>query len=417
MPKALKQVLRRLRAVRPARRRREFELRPVEYLETRTMPAAVVTFTGAALTITGDAGPNIITVENVGGALHVDANGGVIIVAGSPVADFTFGLSGAFNLTATFQDADDTLAILGPLPLKSVSAKMGEADTVGDTFVMSDAVLSGKLTVETKTGADTVVIATSSIAGATLINTGDNDDTVVDSESTFTGTTTINTGNGLDVVVLAGVVGRTKFVGKLTVTTGDDLDTVVLTLADTKAFSIDTGDDLDTVVIADVLVNGAVTVKTGSETDILVVDQVIQSGTGAVLLDTGSGADTLVLSSSNLTGAVTINLGSGTLNVALIDDTTFNGLFTLNTQGTTDVILIEGNTGLAGSTTFKKAAKFNLGLANAVLLGTADPASQTTFLASATFTGKTPFSTLVVTVANVSFFSPPVLTKVTRIDV
>jgi hypothetical protein len=416
MPKALKQILRRLRADRPVRRRGHFEIRPIEFLETRTLPSAVVSFTGSQLTITGDAGPNVITVENVAGQLHIDANGGTIIVAGSPVSDFTFGLSGAFNLTATFQDADDALIVTGPLSLKSVNVKMGEAP-LGDTVVISDASLSGKLTIETKTGADTVVVSTTNVAGATLINTGDNDDTVVFSLGTFTGATTINTGIGIDTVVLAGGVGRIKFVGKLTVTTGDDIDTVVMALADTKAFSIDTGDDVDVVVISDVLVNGGITVKTGSEIDSLIVDQVIQSGTGAVLFDTGSGADVLVLSSSSLTGAVTVNLGSGTGNVALIDDTTFNGLFTLNTQGTTDAIVIEGDTGLSGSTTFKKAAKFNLGLATTVLLGTADPNSLTTFLASATFTGKTPVSTLVVTVANVSFFSPPVLTKVTRFDV
>lgn len=417
MPNAFRQVLRRLRAARPTRRRRQFEPRPADSLETRILPTAIVTFTGAAMTITGDTGPNAIAVTRVGTQVHVDAGAGFITVNGTDVNDFFFNLTGAFNLTAKFGDDADALQVGLGLQLKSANIAMGDGGLSGDIVQMSDVTLSGKLTIDTNNGSDIVQLGLVSVTGTTLIDLGWGSDILQISQSTFTGATTIKTDIGFDIVQIVGGVTRTKFVGKLTVTTGDDADIVQMFFIDSKAFSIDTGDDADIVQLTDFLTTGAFSVKTGAGDDDALLALMIQSGSGTNTIDVGSGQDDVSVTASSLAAATTINLGSGFANTLEIDDVLFNGAVTLNSQGTLDVIDIEQNTGLLGQTQFTKAAKFNLGLANTVNLGTADPASFTKFLASATFTGHTPFSDLIVTVANVSFFSAPVLTKVTRTDI
>ena len=396
MPKALKQIMRRLRAERPTPRRRQFELRPVDALETRIMPTAIVAFTGTALTITSDTSDNNITVERIGGQLHVDANGGTISVLGSLVPEFFFPLGGAFNLTAKFSDGNDQLLVQGGLQLKSATVTMGDGLTNVVTFF--DATLTGKLSIDSDDGTDLVTIATTSVTGTTTIDTGWNTDLVTIIGGTFTGATTIKTDLGTDIIAIQGAGPRVKFVGKLTITTGDDTDQVSLILADTKALSIDTGDSLDGVNMADVLVGGAVSVKTGGGTDQLIIQGVIQSVAGANVIDTGSDIDFIVMAENSFLGATTINLGSGGPNSLAIDDTSFNGAFTLTTQGFADFILIEQNTALTGATTFAKPAKFTLGIACNILLGTADPASITNFLSTSTFTGRNIVSTLTVTV-------------------
>jgi hypothetical protein len=416
MPNALRQMLRRLQASRPLRRRR-YEASPVDRLETRILPTAIVAFTGATLTITGDTSDNQILVERVGTQLHVAGQAGTLInVAGTDFPDFFFNLTGAFSLNAKMNDGSDALTIAGGLQMKSVNIAMG--DGVSNFVTIADATLSGKLTIDADNGIDAVAIVNTSVTSSTSIDTGWNSDVLSIVDSTFTGATTIKTDLGEDnLQILGGAASRTKFVGKLAITTGDDADFVTLNKIDSKAFSVDTGDGVDVAVLSDILVGGGITVKTGSSFDTVILTSVLQSVAGANLFDLGSDTDLMTMATCSFAGATTINLGSGAGNEATIDDVSFNNVFTLNTQGTNDVISVETNTTLLGQTTFSKAAKFNLGLANFVTFSVADAASSTRFLSSVTLTGKNPFSTLVVTVANTSFFSAPILTKVTRIDV
>lgn len=415
MTKVLNQILRSFRNDRPQRRKRS-AVRPIDSLEERILPTAVVSFTGTAMTITSDTNSNVISVTRIGNQVLVDANGGLITVAGSDVPSFLFNLNGAFNLTAKFSDGNDVLSVGGGLQLRSATVSMG--DGVSNQVVFTDATLTGKLTINTENGADTVILQNTSVTGTTVINTGWNNDMVQIFDGSFVGTTTINTDLGADSVTILGTASRTKFGAKLTVTTGDDVDAVQMIKLDTKAISVDTGDSTDLVVLADILAGGAVSVKTGAGIDQLQAVGIIQSGSGANVFDLGSDADVLLLAQSSFAGATTIDLGSGTANSATIDDLSFNSTFTLNSKGSGDVIAVETNTAMAGQTTFSKAAKFNLGLISTVALGTADPASVTKFLSSSAFSAVgTPNSNLLVTVANVSFFSPPVLKKVTRTDI
>lgn len=396
MPKVFKQILRRLQSSAP-RRRRGFELRAVDSLETRILPTAVVTFTGAAMTIKGDTTANAIALTRVGNQVHVDAGAGFITVNGTDVNDFFFNLNGAFNLTATFQGANDVLAIAGPLQFKSVNIKMGDGLAVGgDVVAITDASVTGKLTIDTNNGNDVIAMTAVSVTGATLIDTGWANDVLAMTDCTFTGATTIKTDVGNDVVAVSGIVGRAKFVGKLTITTGDDVDVVAMTKIDSKAVSIDTSNGADVVALSDWLINGGLSVKTGAGIDVLAMSSIIQSGTGANLFDLGSEQDTTVLSNSTLTGATTFNLGSGTSNVLAIDDVAFNNTFTMNSQGTGDIIAIEQSGAFAGQTTFAKAAKFNFGLTNTLVLSAAAGTSNTKFLASVAFNGRIPTSTVVL---------------------
>jgi hypothetical protein len=410
MPNALKQVLRRLRAHKPVRRRGRFELRPVDCLETRILPTAIVTFTGAAMTIKGDGGPNIISVVRVGTQVHVDGNGGNITVNGTDVPFFDFNLNGAFNLTATFQGGDDVLVVGGVgggLQLKSATIKMG--DGLANVVTITDTTISGKLTIDADDGADTVFLTNTSVTGTTLIDTGWNNDILAIVDGTYTGATTIKTDLGDDTVAIVGTLpNRAKFVGKLSVTTGDDVDTVTLASLDTKALSIDTGDEGDGVTVADILINGGFSVKTGAGVDTVLLTTIIQSGTGANVIDTGSGADVAVLALSSLSGATTINLGSGTANVLAIDDVFFNNTFTFTTKGTTDAILIE-QAASPGATTFAKSAKFTFGIANVMVLSSAG--NQTNFLSSVSFTGRSAITTIIQGPA-VSFAIGPVTKNV-----
>lgn len=420
MTSALKQILRRSLSSRPVRRRRRCELSAVDQLEVRVLPTAVVTFTGAALTITGDTGGNVVTVERVGTQLHVDGNGGFIRVLGTDVPEFFFNLTGSFNLNATFGDSGDILYVLGGLQLRSANIKMGDGGNIVD---IEGATLSGKLTIASGDVGSIIDISTTSVTGDTLITTGASGDIVDIEDSRFYGKTTINTDGSGDIVDISGTAPlRTKFVGKLTINSGGGVadlgDIVDLEFIECKAISIDSGDGGDIVDLDDILVNGPFSVKSGAGGDIVIVGSVFQSGSAAATIDTGADGDILDMSLGLFAGPTTINLGTGGPgNIATIDDFTFNGTFTLNTQGTTDIIAIETDIGFAGATTFVKAAKFNLGPGNNVNLGVANAASNVQFLSSSRFTGKIPFSTLTVTVANVTFLSPPILTRVNRIDV
>jgi hypothetical protein len=415
MPSALKKVLRRLRAHRPVRRRGRFQLGPVDQLETRILPTAVVTFNGTAMTITGDTNSNVISVTRISGTqVRVNGNGVQdITVNGTNVPFFDFNLNGAFNLTAKFQAGNDVLAIGGigvGLLLKSANITMG--DGLGNAVTIVDSTLTGKLTVNTGDGVDAVTLVNTSVTGTTAINTGWGLDVVTIIDGVYTGPTTIRTDIGGGAITLAGSVGnRVKFVGTLSVTCGDDAEAVTIFRADTKAMSIDTGDNTDVVTIADALVNGGISVKTGAGVDVVTLATVVQSSTCANMIDTGSSQDFVTLAASSLSGPTTVNVGSGTANVLSINDVTFNNTFTYNSQGNLDFIAVETSPAFGGETKFVKAAKFNFGTSTLMTLSIASAASQTSFLSTVNFTGRSAVST-VIKGPNASFAIGPVVKNV-----
>jgi hypothetical protein len=411
MPKALRSVLRRLSAPRLARRRVN-QLSQLDLLETRIFPTAVVTFNGTLLTITGDTDSNEVLVERDGNQLHVAGqNGTLITVQGLDVSEFFFTVNGSFNLNAKFLEGDDVLLLENGLQIRSATVSMGEGE---NTVGIAETVFSGKLTIKAGGGTDVIDIFQSAVTSNTLIQTGGGDDDISLNESTFVGSTTIKTDLGEDNVEIGNIeaFNRLKCVGKLTIQTGADNDTVSLDFLDTKAYAIDTGDDDDSVSVEDVLTYGLVNIKTGAGEDSLFVSSVFQTGSGTNVFDVGSASDTMSLFNCSFAAAVTINLGSGVGNGLTIDDVTFHGAFTLNSQGTDDEIAVE-TLAADGQTTFNRAAKFNLGFTSTVTLGFDDPASSTRFLSTATFKAQSA-SDLFVKIGRVSFAFAPVLTNVTR---
>lgn len=392
--------------------RRVARLTQVDCLEVRTLPTAVVTFTGVALTITGDAGTNNITVERVGTQLHVDANGGSITVLGTDVPEFFFNLAGSFNLTATFQGAADGLAIAGGLQLRSANINMGDG---ANGVAIADAVLSGKLTIIGGDDSNAIAIVRTSVTGNTLIDTGELGDAIAISECSFTGATSIRTDGGGDAIAIGGGATRTKFVGKLTISTGDVGDALAMSFIDSKAISIDLGADVagDATALSDMLVSGPFSVKTGAGGDAVSLNGILQSGGGATLLDLGENSDAMSISESSFAGATTVNLGNdAAANALAIDDVSFNNTFTLNSKATGDVIGIEQNAGLAGQTTFVKSAKFNFGAATNMVISDAVAATRTSFLSNVSFSSPLPVSNVTTDPVNTSFLKPPKLKNV-----
>ncbi|QDT53397.1 hypothetical protein Pan44_14140 [Caulifigura coniformis] len=410
MSNAFRQMLCSLKKTGPRGRTRS-DWRGAETLETRILPIATVNFTGSALTITGDSSDNNISISHVAGQLIVDANGGLITVAGSDVPSFQFNLNGAFSLTATFGGGSDVLQVAG-LPLKSVRISMG--DGLSNQVTLEGVAISGKLAIDAGNGADSVTLLETSVAGTTLIDTGTNNDTIEIGDGAYIGATTITTGLGTDTVQI-GSLEKARFAGKLTITTGGDADVVELSGLVTRGISINSGDGADTVNLENILADGAVSVKTGNDADTVGVMALIQSGSGTNVFDLGSDTDVLNVSVSSFAAAMSIDLGSGVNNTATIGDTVFNSRFTLNASGQADSIGIDPVPSGGSQTTFFGAARFNVGQATAVVIGAGDPDTIIKFLSRWSFTATgTPNSTLAVA-ANVSFFSPPVLKKFTLV--
>jgi len=257
------------------------------------------------------------------------------------------------------------------------------------------------------------------------INTGIGNDEVSLYGTSFSSTVSINTGAGADVVTidqLTGVANAT-FNNNLSITTGEDNDTVSISNTTTKKVSINTGDDDDTINLNTVNAGGTLSIQAGAGADDLNLNAVTETQAGSNVLGLGTGADDVVIASSSFAGNVSIDLGTGIVNTLTIDDTAFNGTFSLAANGSVglngvgDVINIETDTSLLGATTFAKTAKMKVGAAADINLGVLNLASTTHYQSSVSISGINPAADLTVALANNTFFSVPTLTKVTRVDI
>jgi len=392
-----------------------------ELLETRVLPSAIAAASGSKLTVSTDADAGDLQIEQVTGGVKVTAlNGTTLTVGGNVVADATF--NGVTQLTLNLGEGDDTINFAGNLNLKTVAINLGDGNnvlTVGAGFSVSS-----KLTINSGTGADQITL--NGTTGKSLaINTGIGNDEVSLYGTSFSSTASINTGAGADVVTIdqISVSANANFSNNLTITTGEDNDTVSISNATTKKVSINTGDDDDTINLNTVNAGGTLSIQAGAGADDLNLNAVTETQNGSNTLSLGTGADDVVIASSSFAGNVSIDLGTGIVNTLTIDDTAFNGTFSLTANGGVglsgvgDVINIETDTSLLGATTFAKAVKLKVGAAADLNLGILNVASQTHFQSSVSISGINPAADLTVAVANNTFFSVPTLSKVVRLDI
>jgi VCBS repeat-containing protein len=177
----------------------------------------------------------------------------------------------------------------------------GTGDMIANTGNGNDVVTAGAglATVNTGEGSDIVQLG----SGSAQVDTGNSNDTV----TTGSGTANIVTGQGGDTVNLYGT-------GSVTVSTGVDNDLVNHT---NGTGTVDTGAGADTVRLG----NGQVSVNTGSEDDVIVIDQ--NGYNAAQTINGGTGNDTLLVNGSrdltgqSLTGLEVLNIqGAAVSNAA-----------------------------------------------------------------------------------------------------
>jgi hypothetical protein len=420
MPAVLPALLRRLAG--PKQRRRSlYESTRGESLEPRVLPAAVVAASKATLNITGDAEASDLQIEQITGGVKVTAlNGTQLTVGGNLVTEATF--SGITGLNVRLGEGDDSVAVLGSLNLKNVTFNLGDGNNVLDVGAGMN--VTGKLAITGGTGADQITLD-STIAKSVSISTGLGNDELNLLGVSFSSSVSVSTGAGADIInINENALGADALLNNnLTISTGEDNDTVSISNTTTKKVTINTGDDDDVVTLDTVTATGILNVQTGAGADDLNLLDVNATLNGSNVFNLGTGADDVVIAESSFKGNVTIDLGTGIVNTLKIDDTAFLAAFNLNGNGGVnlggigDVINIETDTSLLGSTTFTKAVKMKVGAAADINFGVLNVASDTDFLSSVAISGINPAADLTVALANNTFFSLPNLSKVTRLDI
>jgi len=414
MPAVLPQFFRRLSAPKQ-RRRYSYEKTFGEALESRVMPSAIAAASGSTLNVSSDADGSDLLVENVTGGVKVTAQGtSTLTVGGTPVASFTF--NGVTSVNFKLGEGDDSIALAAGLNLKNVSVNLGDGTNV---FTATSANITGKLSVTGGTGLDQVTLD-SVVGKSASVSLGLGNDEISLLGASFSSTVSLTTGAGADTVTVDqnGISTHATLGNNLTINTGEDNDSVTVHNATTKKISIDTGDDDDTIDLANLTANGAISVQARAGADILNVATVNETVNGTNTFNLGTGADTVTLSDTNVfTGNVSIDLGTGINNSLTVDDTAFNGTFSLVANGSADVINIEQDLAQTGATIFAKAAKLKVGTAADINISAIGVGSSTQFQSTLSVSGVNPAADLTVAAVNTTFAHIPTLVKVNRVDI
>jgi hypothetical protein len=374
------------------------------------------------LNITGDAeAASDLKITQVGSDLRVQALSGNFTVGGVAQTDFTF--SGVTSLNLRLAEGDDSVQLAGNINLKNVTIDLGDGNNVLD--VGAGLTSTGKVVITGGTGVDQVSLE-ATVAKSVTINLNDGSDELNLLGTQFSSTANINTGAGADVVTIDEASGGADalFSNNLSINTGEDADTVSISNTTTsKKLTINTGDDDDVVTLNTVVANGSLSINTSAGDDDLNLLSVQANAKGTATLSLGTGADDVVISQTSFNANLNLDLGTGIVNTLKIDDSEFFGSVNLTARGSIDsltgvgdVINIETDTTLLGSTIFHKAVKMKVGAAANVNLGVLDAASHTDFQSSLAIAGINPAADLEVAAANNIFFSAPSLSKVIRTD-
>lgn len=334
-------------------------------LEARDTPAGTVTATFAhgALTLTGDAADNAVTINQLpdgrltlSGAL--DTNIG--LNGANPVSSVTLPAPLTGGLTAGWGAGNDELTLSGVELPASLSVNGGPG---ANALVLTGrVVVKGSLTVTNGVGFDTTfLIGPVTVGGALTIANGPGGALVDDDSSTelqVTGALTVTGGVGADSVALGdaaritagsirvaggaganvtdiGPVGPLAVAGSVRVTGGPDADSVRLEggpVAVGGSLNIDLGAGANDTLVqpgaAGLFVGGTVSVVGGAGTENVTVGAPAAPTAigGGLIVNAGSGGSTQTLQGSRLTvgGPLRVSAGAGT-DFAFIHSVTGDG--------------------------------------------------------------------------------------------
>ncbi|MDH3274822.1 MAG: hypothetical protein OEM99_09825, partial [Gammaproteobacteria bacterium] len=302
---------------------------------------------GDRLTINGNGGNDTIDASFVDTSLlnmdFIFGNDGGSI-EGSQLADqinvtVTGDTTGVLNLDGNGGGDAYTINLLGG----NTNTEITIADTGGagtDTVVVNGTAGAEQITLTSNVfqqGSNTETLNYSGLETFTINTVGDADQVTI--VSTHAGTTTVNTGDGADVVAIQSVAGTT------TITTGAAIDRVNVGSAATT-----TTNTLGTLN----LINALLTINTGTDTDVLDLDD---SGDGIANTDGQlTGVDLNGLGTSNgidysNVDDLRVHLGSAGDEFLIVS--THAGLTTVNGNGGADIISVRT---ISGATTINTGA-------------------------------------------------------------
>jgi len=173
----------------------------IEELEERIAPVGVVTAVmshGGALTITGDAADNQITLDMAGlwqGQVRITGGGGTLVNGQAAVV--LDGFNG--GIAARFGDGNDAFAMHD---IATVGAVTVDGGAGGNAVVFDGVTMDGNLTVKNGSGGDVFTFANGSLSGKLSINDGTGASTVVVAAAGVHGPVALKNGLGIANVTL-----------------------------------------------------------------------------------------------------------------------------------------------------------------------------------------------------------------------
>lgn len=421
-------------------------LTPASVLETRVLPSSVTAnFVAGSLTLWGDTGDHDLSIsqDSATGQVQVQGNNGTqITYNGQTATSFEFDLTSSLFLNFQRGSGNDSISFDGTgvsdlsgmisadlgggtnsLTLSnltvdfSVSVSGGKGDNQihlqnvktcfgnvmtgkgTDTVDIESSQFSGPLTIWTGGGSDTITLHGNTVNSLLSINGGyskDADSVTVD-DSTVSGLALLSTGNGADTLESSG----SKFTGGL------------------LAFS---NGGNDHVQLANTAVSSIMAVFSGGGDDVVNVkqtDTTSDATIGATLIDTGDGSDQIQLAGTKFDSSVVLSTGfDSDSNTVSIDDTTVRGPLVAQTFGPNNVIKVEQNTALTGSTDFQSTVWMaNYGASGQINIGVVnDTANRVKFGAWTWFVGGSPGTVVKYSKGGTSFDQQPFLINATLDD-
>lgn len=401
-------------------RRRTHSVRArLDRLEAREVPAGNLTVTFSALThtltVVGDANGDDVTVEAVP-ADHTQFtltstsdtfnNHASPYTSPTGVKNFVFKM-GAGSDTISFDKTSGPITVEGSVTINggnganSVSATdltvgknlsvANSAHATGNVVYLTDFSAGGSVTVKNAGGGSLTVFqrdaaGVSTVKGSVTVTNGTGTDQFDLIDTNVDGIVTINNGHGgaggagtVSIFNVYNTAFRSVIGGNLTVTYLDGNTLGYDALADTEVLGNVTynrgsgtfSTHMDGYVTKQpVLIHGNLTITgTGASSVAFGTNTGFGNGSGLIVgkkftLTSGGGtAETLDFRNFQVGGNTSIKLGDGG-NTVTIDDSEFDGTFTLMSRAGSDTVNIEATTGTTSATEFHKAVLIDLGTGN-----------------------------------------------------
>jgi hypothetical protein len=397
---------------------RRRSVRPcLESLECRAVPANLtVTFAGGTLTVVGDAatGDNVTVEADRASLTHFTLTSTADTFNNQPspfstpagVKSFVFKMgSGADSID--FDNASGPIAVQGNVTInggdgnnsvastdltvdKNLSITNGTA-TTGDVSVirMTNVSVGGNVTMKSTGGSTSTSIGRNSVGVSTIkgnvtVTNGTGEDAFTMTDTNVDKNVTINNGHGssggiagyIDIYNLSNTAVRSVIGGNLTDTyldgSGDGYDGLwdlevqgnVTLNHGPGAFATFMDGFLTRLPVQihgnlSILGTGANTVDIGKN-DLFGNGSGLTIGKKFTVTSSGGTAETMSFFNLHVGGNTSFTLGNGG-NTVTIDDSEFDGTFTLLSGAGADTVDLETTAGTSAATEFRKAVKVNLG--------------------------------------------------------